>query len=211
MRYYLLTLGCPKNTVDSEAMAMLLRRQGHEATTDPQRADVLIVNTCGFLQASQDESLAALRELGWRKRRHQLLIAAGCLAQRAADTILTHVPQVDGVLGTRRWVEITTIIERLRAVSARRSRQRYQLLGDPEGPLAAALEPTSRSAKGATLPAPSVRSLASRGACAAVRWRRSSQRRRRWPPKGPANWWSSLRTRPITVATAGSRTPCRGC
>lgn len=140
MRYYLLTLGCPKNTVDSEAMAMLLRRQGHEATTDPQRADVLIVNTCGFLQASQDESLAALRELGWRKRRHQLLIAAGCLAQRAADTILTHVPQVDGVLGTRRWVEITTIIERLRAVSARRSRQRYQLLGDPEGPLAAALE-----------------------------------------------------------------------
>jgi len=92
MRYYLLTLGCPKNTVDSEAMAMLLRRQGHEATADPQRADVLIVNTCGFLQASQDESLAILQELGQRKRRQQLLIAAGCLAQRAADTILTHVP-----------------------------------------------------------------------------------------------------------------------
>ena len=140
MRYYLLTLGCPKNTVDSEAMAMLLRRQGHEATADPQRADVLIVNTCGFLQASQDESLAILQELGRRKRRQQLLIAAGCLAQRAADTILTHVPQVDGVLGTRRWMEITTIIERLRSSGARRPRQRYQLLGDPEGPSAAALE-----------------------------------------------------------------------
>ena len=77
MRYYLMTLGCPKNTVDSEGMAMLLGGAGYDGTDVPTDADVLIVNTCGFLAAAEDESLANLRELAGRKRPGQVLIAAG--------------------------------------------------------------------------------------------------------------------------------------
>ena len=148
MRYYLLTLGCPKNLVDSEAMAMLLRRQGYDATADPRQADVLIVNTCGFLQASQEEAIEALQELARRKRPRQLLIAAGCLVQRAAEEIVARVPGVDGLLGTRRWMEIMRLIEALHngrngresSISRRRRQKPYQLLGDPEAPLEGAWE-----------------------------------------------------------------------
>ena len=64
MRYYLLTLGCPKNSVDSEGMAMLLGQAGYRGTGLPEEADVLIVNTCGFLAAAEEESLADLRAAG---------------------------------------------------------------------------------------------------------------------------------------------------
>ena len=90
--YYLLTLGCPKNTVDSEGMAMLLQGDGYRASADPAAADLLVVNTCGFLDAAKEESIAALRDLARGKRRHQRLIAAGCLAQRNGDEIVRGCP-----------------------------------------------------------------------------------------------------------------------
>ncbi len=127
--YYLLTLGCPKNTVDSEGMAMLLQRDGYRATADPDRADVLIVNTCGFLEAAKEESIATLQELAAGKQRHQRLVAAGCLAQRDGDEIVRRVPGVDALLGTRRWMDIVPLAAQLRA--GRRG-ERYALLGDPE-------------------------------------------------------------------------------
>lgn len=127
--YYLLTLGCPKNTVDSEGMAMLLQRDGYRATADPAEADVLIVNTCGFLEAATEESIVELRALARGKQPHQRLIAAGCLAQRNGDEIVRRVPGVDALLGTRRWMEIVPLAERVRAG---RRRERYALLGDPE-------------------------------------------------------------------------------
>ncbi|HEX9118657.1 MAG TPA: 30S ribosomal protein S12 methylthiotransferase RimO, partial [Anaerolineae bacterium] len=85
MRYYLMTLGCPKNSVDSEGMAMLLGEAGYRGTAVPAEADVLIVNTCGFLAAAEDESLAELRALAAAKRPGQFLIAAGCMAQRNGE------------------------------------------------------------------------------------------------------------------------------
>ncbi|MEA3336856.1 MAG: 30S ribosomal protein S12 methylthiotransferase RimO [Chloroflexota bacterium] len=127
--YYLLTLGCPKNTVDSEAMAMLLQRDGYDATADPSAADVLIVNTCGFLEIAKEESIATLQELANGKSRRQKLIAAGCLAQRNGEEIVARVPEVDALLGTRRWMEIVPLAEILRR---ERHGQRYALLGDPE-------------------------------------------------------------------------------
>src|SRR5512136_1736484 len=114
MRYYLLTLGCPKNTVDSEGMAMLLGKAGYRGTAAPDDADVLIVNTCGFLAAAEEESLASLRELAAKKRRGQTLIAAGCMAQRAGERIVREVPGVDGLLGTRRWMDVVPFIQGLR-------------------------------------------------------------------------------------------------
>ena len=127
--YYLLTLGCPKNTVDSEGMAMLLQGDGYRATADPDAADVLIVNTCGFLEAAKEESIASLRDLARGKRRGQKLVAAGCLAQRNGDEIVRRVPGVDALLGTRRWMEIVPLVD---AIRAGRATQRYSLLGDPE-------------------------------------------------------------------------------
>lgn len=135
MQYYLLTLGCPKNTVDSEGMAVLLSNAGYRGTAVPADADVLIVNTCGFLAAAEDESLATLRELAQHKRRGQTLIAAGCMAQRAGARIVKEVPGVDGLLGTRRWMEIVPFVQGLRGGKGQRAFGRYALLGDPEHPL----------------------------------------------------------------------------
>lgn len=136
MQYYLLTLGCPKNTVDSEGMAMLLSNAGYQGTAAARDADVLIVNTCGFLAAAEDESLAALRELASHKRRGQVLVAAGCMAQRNGERIIKEVPGVDGLLGTRRWMEVVPFVQGLRGGQGQRAFGRYALLGDPAEPLA---------------------------------------------------------------------------
>jgi ribosomal protein S12 methylthiotransferase len=138
MRYYLLTLGCPKNTVDSEGMAMLLGQAGYRGTAAPDDADILLVNTCGFLAAAEDESLATLRDLAQSKRPGQTLIAAGCMAQRAGARIVREVPGVDGLLGTRRWMEIVPFIQALRGGKGERIFGRYALLGDPAEPALAA-------------------------------------------------------------------------
>jgi ribosomal protein S12 methylthiotransferase len=113
MRYYLLSLGCCKNTVDSEGMSRLLQRAGYAPTEHPAAADIVIVNTCGFIDIAKEESFGALRELAEAKRREQLLIAAGCLSQRYGHQLATEVPGLDGVLGTRRWMEIMALVEKL--------------------------------------------------------------------------------------------------
>jgi ribosomal protein S12 methylthiotransferase len=146
--FYLLTLGCPKNEVDSDGMSTLLTRAGYRPTTNPAWADVLIVNTCGFLASAQEESIAALTDLARRKRRDQVLIAAGCLAERNGEAILHRVPAVDGLLGTRRWADITDLVAQLRRHrekhdNGRRRFTRFALLGDPETPDE---QPTPRAA-----------------------------------------------------------------
>ncbi len=113
---------------------MLLHEEGYRGTDVPRDADVLIVNTCGFLAAAEAESLAALQRLARAKRRGQLLIAAGCMVQRAGDRIVREVPGVDGLLGTRRWMEIAPFIRDLRGGAEGRPAARYALLGDPERP-----------------------------------------------------------------------------
>ena len=106
MKYHLITLGCPKNKVDSDGIETLLRNADYRATDSARDADVLIVNTCGFLEAAKEESIGVLGDLARRKRKHQVLIAAGCLVQRNGAEVLARVPKVDGLLGTRRWMEI---------------------------------------------------------------------------------------------------------
>ena len=113
--YYLLSLGCSKNTVDSESMARLLESEGLRGTDDPARAEVLIVNTCGFIGPAREESINALRELGANKAPGQYLIAAGCLSQRYGADLPAQIPQLDGVIGTRRWMDIVDLVRRLRA------------------------------------------------------------------------------------------------
>ncbi|OUC08942.1 hypothetical protein RY27_05985, partial [Litorilinea aerophila] len=139
MKYHLITLGCPKNKVDSDGMEMLLRGADFAATDSARDADVLIVNTCGFLEAAKEESISVLSQLARRKRRNQILIAAGCLAQRNGQEVLARVPRVDGLLGTRRWMEVVSLIQRIRS-NGRRQLQRYDLLGEGEWPVPALLD-----------------------------------------------------------------------
>lgn len=113
MRYYLLTLGCAKNTADSDGISAMLQRAGYAESPRPEDADVMIVNTCGFLQASRKESLDALRELGDQKRNGQLLIAAGCLISRYGETVQREVPSVDSVIDAGRWLAMPRLIENL--------------------------------------------------------------------------------------------------
>jgi ribosomal protein S12 methylthiotransferase len=113
-QFYLLSLGCSKNSVDSDSMATLLDRAGFQGTAAAAEASLLIVNTCGFIDSAKQESLQALRELAAAKRSDQLLIAAGCLSQRYGPAIVQEVPGVDGVIGTRRWMDIVPFIRQLR-------------------------------------------------------------------------------------------------
>ncbi|RPI94653.1 MAG: 30S ribosomal protein S12 methylthiotransferase RimO [Chloroflexi bacterium] len=112
--FHLVSLGCAKNTVDSDSMAQLLIRDGYRAVEDASRANVLIVNTCGFIGPAKEESIQVLRELAEGKRRNQILIAAGCLTQRYGSEVAVKVPGIDGVLGTRRWMDIVQVVRELR-------------------------------------------------------------------------------------------------
>jgi len=112
--FHLISLGCAKNTVDSDSMAQLLLRDGFRFAEDPAKANVLIVNTCGFIGPAKKESLDVLRDLASSKRAGQVLIAAGCLTQRYGAEVAEQVPGIDGILGTRRWMDIVQLVRELR-------------------------------------------------------------------------------------------------
>lgn len=113
-RFHLVSLGCSKNTVDSESMAQLLGGAGYAASDKPGEAEVLIVNTCGFIGPAKQESVNVLNELASTKKRGQMLIAAGCLSQRYGAELMKWVPGLDGLIGTRRWMDIVDFVQRLR-------------------------------------------------------------------------------------------------
>jgi ribosomal protein S12 methylthiotransferase len=131
MKFYLESLGCPKNLVDAQGMARLLKRLGHLPVGDPSQAQVLIVNTCGFIEDAREESLGELRELARSKGAGQVLVAAGCLSQRWGRRLARDVPGVDALLGTRRWHEIGSLVRGLQRSGDRPSRDAVMLLGDP--------------------------------------------------------------------------------
>jgi ribosomal protein S12 methylthiotransferase len=112
--FHLVSLGCAKNTVDSDSMAQLLVRDGYHSIDDPKKASVLIVNTCGFIGPAKEESFRVLGELAESKRNGQVLIAAGCLTQRYGLEVARKVPGLDGILGTRRWMDIVQVVGELR-------------------------------------------------------------------------------------------------
>jgi ribosomal protein S12 methylthiotransferase len=110
MKYCILTLGCPKNVVDSEGMDGILTAQGYTPVAQVEDADVVIVNTCSFISAARDETLAVLRDIGTQKRASQCLIAAGCMAESHSD-LVRRVPGVDATLSTREWMRIGEVVQ----------------------------------------------------------------------------------------------------
>ena len=94
-------------------MAVLLRREGYEAAATPEEADLMIVNTCGFIEPARMESIDELRQLAEGKGPGQRLIAAGCFSQRRPLELAAQVPGIDGVIGTRHWMDIATLVEQM--------------------------------------------------------------------------------------------------
>ena len=107
------SLGCAKNMVDTDSMSQLLLKAGYQLVDDPDEAKVIIVNTCGFIGPAKDESYQVLEEFAGGKSRDQLLIAAGCLTQRYGAEVARRIPGIDGILGTRRWLDILEVVEAL--------------------------------------------------------------------------------------------------
>ncbi|MFP3895345.1 MAG: 30S ribosomal protein S12 methylthiotransferase RimO [Anaerolineales bacterium] len=114
MKFHIITLGCPKNVVDSEMMAQLLRQEGHTLVEEREEAELLILNTCAFIEAARQEAYGMLEELAANKKSSQKLIAAGCLPQRYEGDVLRRIPGVDAIIGTRSWPEITSLVRDLR-------------------------------------------------------------------------------------------------
>src|SRR6266705_310151 len=112
MKIGLVSLGCPKNLVDSEVMLGLARAAGHELTTDPSGADVIVVNTCAFIDSAKQESVDAILEMAQHKKDGacRRLIVTGCLAQRYRDELKKEIPEIDAVLGTGQVPEIVGAI-----------------------------------------------------------------------------------------------------
>ena len=128
----LITLGCDKNTADSERMLGLLMKEGFNLVTDIEEADVAVVNTCCFIQSATQESIDKLLELSeYKKGRLQYLICTGCMAQRYKDEIADELPEVDAFIGTMSLDSIAEVVNELDKRSASSPIKRYDELDTP--------------------------------------------------------------------------------
>jgi ribosomal protein S12 methylthiotransferase len=120
-KVHLLTLGCPKNLADSELMLGALMRAGFEVTLDPGDAQVLIVNTCAFIEAAKKESIGAILEASQVKKRGigRRLVVAGCLAQRYGAELREELPEVDIFVGTGNFLDLPELLRRTEAPEMR--------------------------------------------------------------------------------------------
>ncbi len=113
--YAFVSLGCPKNLVDSERMLGLLQLDGYQLVPDPIGADFAVVNTCGFIESARDESFGAIDQMIQLKSRGDLggLIVSGCLAERQKEVLLQQRPEIDHIVGVFGREEVTAVADRL--------------------------------------------------------------------------------------------------
>src|SRR5271155_3896106 len=113
----IISLGCAKNLVDAEIMLGGVLKQGMQITSDAEEADVLIVNTCAFIDSAKEESIEAILEAhearGLKKRAGQRLIVSGCMAQRFAKDLTHEMPEVDAFIGLDQIADTASIIEQV--------------------------------------------------------------------------------------------------
>jgi ribosomal protein S12 methylthiotransferase len=137
--FAIVTLGCTKNVVDSEGIQQTLIAHGHVSVDEPAAADTVIVNTCGFIGPSKQESIDAILRLAADKRPDQTLIASGCLIERYAAELAQEIPEIDALVGVHRWPEMPQLLDAVReragAGGARVARSAIERLdGDPRLP-----------------------------------------------------------------------------
>ena len=115
MKLGLISLGCPKNLVDSEVMLGIIEKYHIEITNDPEAAEIIIVNTCGFIESAKQESIDTILSMSAYKTEGccRFLIVTGCLAQRYAQELFQDMPEVDAIVGTNVYKDIAQVIERV--------------------------------------------------------------------------------------------------
>src|SRR5437764_3862479 len=115
--YAFVSLGCPKNTVDSERMLGKLAQAGYVLSPEADGADVVVINTCGFIEPARQESLAVIREMLALKEQGRVgaVVVAGCLAERKGDALLQEVPGVDHLVGVFAREEIVPVVDQVRS------------------------------------------------------------------------------------------------
>ena len=108
----MVSLGCAKNRVDSENMLGMLCQKGFEIVSDPAEADVLFVNTCGFIESAKEESIEAIFEMAqYKKQGDKKLFVTGCLAQRYPDALMAEIPEIDGILGVAEYARLFEMMD----------------------------------------------------------------------------------------------------
>lgn len=120
MNVSFISLGCPKNTVNSEQMIYLTQQAGHTIVSEPAQADAVVVNTCAFIESATQEAIDTIIEIGALKKSAgvKYLVVAGCLAQRYRKEILEELPEVDALIGIASFGEIAQVLEQLSASEA---------------------------------------------------------------------------------------------
>lgn len=115
MKLGMVSLGCPKNLVDSEVMLGLIREKNFTITNDPADAEIIIVNTCGFIESAKEESINTILQMSEYKTQGscRYLIVTGCLSQRYADELAQSIPEVDAFVGTECFTDISWVIEQV--------------------------------------------------------------------------------------------------
>ena len=123
MKIGMVSLGCPKNLVDSEVMLGLAQKAGHQLTRDPESAEVLVVNTCAFIDKAKQESIDTILEMAEHKKTGacRKLIVTGCMAERYRAELQEQIPEIDAVLGTGEVPDIIGAIARPRSASPDRT------------------------------------------------------------------------------------------
>jgi len=125
VRYHIVTLGCAKNVADSERISRVLGEGAHAEVDAPSAADVVIVNTCGFIDAAKNESVSTILELAQGKQRGQKLVVAGCLTALHGEELRAEVPEIDAVFGAEDWTGIGAYAAMIEPVVL--DRQRYDI------------------------------------------------------------------------------------
>src|SRR5687767_13362793 len=144
MKIGMVSLGCPKNLVDSEVMLGLAQQAGHQLTRDAADADVLIVNTCAFIDKAKQESIDTILEMAEHKKSGacRRLIVTGCMAERYRDELRAEIPEIDAVLGTGEVEGITAALGATTHRSPETTRQVIQILRSNGSPAGASELPT---------------------------------------------------------------------
>lgn len=115
MKIGVISLGCPKNLVDSETMLGLIHEEKYEITNDPSEAEIIIVNTCGFIESAKEESINTILQMAEYKKSGscKYIIVTGCLSQRYAEELFNELPEADAIAGVEVYDEIGSIIKRV--------------------------------------------------------------------------------------------------
>jgi len=131
----IVTLGCAKNTADTDNLARVLKARGHEIVADAAEADAIVVHTCSFIEAAKKESINTILQASQLKTEGKKLIVTGCLVQQHGDEIFKELPEVDAFLGTGQLGQVADLLQKPRA--------RFMDRANPGGYMDPDLHPTS--------------------------------------------------------------------